>query len=97
MLEIGQFFKKNGMEYGYLDKINHNGVDYLFFSIEKNGKLEYRFYIDSEQNENGNYNLKPVEDMNLFNELMEIEEEKMSKNGNPYFEFPETFNDDKEN
>ena len=88
MLEIGDFINKNGIEYGLLDIINYNDINYLYFSVQKNEKIDYRFYIDKSNNFEDGYDLELVKDEMLIMKLLEIEEERVKKEG---FNVPESY------
>jgi len=75
-LEVGQFFKINGKEYGLLDIIDFENVQYYLFSIKSNGKLDYKFYtIDYYDNEK--FELNTIKDEELKMKLLEIAESRI--------------------
>ena len=77
MLEVGQFIKIDGIEYGILDNFKHNEIDYWFLSVLEDGNLDYRFYTVNSSSEEEGYDLELVLDDNLNNILMEIEEDRI--------------------
>ena len=77
MLEVGQFFNKNGSIYGVLDIIKLDNNEYVFMSVEKNNKLDYRFYQAKYKEDKLSYNLSLVEDENLKMKLIESEEKNL--------------------
>lgn len=79
MLEIGQFFKKGDVEYGFLDSIQYEGVNYLYFSIEENKKVDYKFYTVKSFSEEKGYDLEPVMDEDLNMILFDIEYKRIKE------------------
>ena len=66
MLEVGQFFNKNGALLGVLDIIKLDDKDFIFMSIEKNKKLDYKFYSVIYSKETNNHELTLVSDEDLY-------------------------------
>ena len=73
MLEIGQIFNKNGVEYCLLDILILDDKKYALFSLETD-KLSFSFYeiIENETD----YDLKFIDDQQLNFHLLELYEEK---------------------
>ena len=79
MLEVGQFFNKNGALIGVLDIIKLDDKDFIFMSVEKNKKLDYKFYSVIYSKETNNHELTLVSDEELLMRLFEIEEKKSKR------------------
>ena len=79
MLQVGQFFNKNGSLLGVLDIIKLDDKEFIFMSVEKNKKLDYRFYSVSYSKETNNHELSLVTDEGLLMRLFEIEDKKSKR------------------
>lgn len=79
MLEIGQFFKKGNKEYGILDYIEIEGQGYYYFSVEENGKLDYKFYTLKSSDAVNGYDFEPVNDEELHTQLFAIEVQRIKE------------------
>ena len=77
MLNIGQFFNKNGYEYCLIEKIKLGNTKYYLFSMEKDKKIGYKFYTLNSYSEEEGYDFEPVKDMEIKAQLYNILEERL--------------------